>query len=891
MEGIMRTSGCLSRAALGAAFPLTSLLALAVAVPAQAGAQINASPWSERPQRFDLHRTDLDSGLTAFANQAGVQLVVNVAGIRGLSAHSVVGMFTRTEALRRLIGNQDVTVVWTARDTLAVRINRAVEPQADIGPTATAVPMAPVDNSADGTGDIVVTAQRREQRLQDVPISVSVASGSSVQKSNITTLEQLTARLPTVKISATPASDQLHIRGTGSGLNPGFEQSVATFVDGAYRGRARSSRAALFDVERVEVLKGPQTTFFGNNAIAGAFNITTRKPSKELGLNATALYSPSDGEYNLEAGVDLPLSPELRVRLSGRASGMDGYIRNTNLNEDGPHLRDMIGRVNIVWEPSPVITSTLRVDVIHNRDRGTYYAELLNCPADPVYGATRGLCAAYLAASGGKVDDQLNYRSASPDSFFRYDAEEIAFSNDIGLGDHILSLNTTYFHHKAENGSNLIPIPLPGLFGAPSLLPFYAPETLSQFTQEVRLTSPRGQDFEYMVGAYYLHGKLFSGNLVGYNFAPFGNLAGNGFPVNTPLDAITLMDQRENTVSVFGSATYHITPALRVSAGMRYSRVRKTASRSFEVGVSSGYPNFDGFIPAPPAAQPVAAAFVGNSILDYPVNRRVDDAFLPSMTVQYDVAPDAMVYASFSKGFKAGGFSGTTRDVFKPEKVDAYEVGLKSQFFNRALTVNVAAFLSNYKDLQEASQIVINNGATVVSVVGNSASSRAQGVELGASLRVSDNLNLHGEMAYLDSHYVSYKNAPCTVLGNLTPRCIQDLSGKKRPFAPKWSGSVGLTLTKPLQDAQITIDPVLNFSSRYHQQTFDPLFDQPGYAKIDLRFAVGKKDRGWELAVIGRNLTDEATAAFRNQIPTSPGTIIGIADRGRSVAIQFTIQR
>lgn len=886
----MRTSGYLYRAALAAAFHTTSLLAFVVSIPAQASAQINGSPRSEKPQRFDIRSTDLNSGLTEFANQAGVQLVVNVAEIRGLPAHPVVGMFGRTEALRRLIGDQDVIVTWPAPDTLAVRAIRAAEPRPDADPAA-ATPPASVDETAGGTGDIVVTAQRREQRLQDVPVSVSVASGAAIQRSNITTLEQLTAQLPVVKIAQTPASDQLHIRGTGSGLNPGFEQSVGTFVDGSYRGRARSSRAALFDVERVEVLKGPQTTFFGNNAIAGAFNITTRKPSGTFRTNAAALYSPSDGEYNLEAGADLPLSPELRVRLSGRASGMDGYIRNTTLNEDAPHLRDLIGRINIVWEPTATITSNLRFDVIRNRDRGTYSVELLNCPADPVYGATRGVCAAYLAASGGQVDDQLNYRSASPGSFFRYDAKEVAFSNDIGLGDQTLSLITTYFHHDAENGANLIPLPMKGLFGASSLLATTFPERFSQFTQEVRLTSPKGQDLEYMIGAYYLHGKLFSANLVGYNFAPFGNLTGNGFPVNTPLNTVTLMNQRENTVSVFGSATYHITPALRVSAGIRYSRVRKTAERSFQVGVSSGYPNFDNFIPAPSAAQPVAAALVGNSILDYPVNRRVDDAFLPSATVQYDVAPDSMVYASFSKGFKAGGFSGTTRDVFKPEKVDAYEVGLKSQFFDRALTVNLAAFLSDYTDLQEASQVIINNGATIVSVVGNSASSRAQGVELGTALRISENLSLRSEVAYLDSHYVKYSDAPCTVLGSLSAGCIQDLSGHKRVFAPKWSGSIGMTLTAPLPNAQITIDPVMSFTSRYHQQTFDPLFDQPGFAKIDLRVAVGNKDRGWELAVIGRNLTDKITAAFRNLIPTSPGTFVGLTDRARSVAVQFTIQR
>jgi len=751
-----------------------------------------------------------------------------------------------------------------------------------------AVPNVP-QGSADenGTGDIVVTAQRRTQNLQDVPISVTVTSGTALRRQNITNLEQLSVQLPAVKIAPTAASDQLHIRGAGSGLNSGFEQSVATFVDGIYRGRARSSRAALFDVDRVEVLKGPQTTFFGNNAIAGAFNITTRKPGDAFGYNATALYSPSDGEYNLEAGIDVPLENGLAVRFSGRASGMDGYIYNSSFNRDEPHLRDWIGRMNVVWRPSASVKSNLRVDVIRNRDRGTYSGELLNCPVPPGFGASRGQCAAYLAAAVGIVDDRLNYQSATGESLFRYDAAEVAFGNDITIGEHTMSLITGYFKHDAKAFSNTIPVPLPGVFGTPSPFPFISTESLSQFTQEVRITSPTGKRLEYMLGAYFLDGDVGFNYDAGFFFAPFSNIARNGFPTNTPVTTKNHTDQHERSLSLFGSATYHLSDALRISSGLRYTRVRKTGFRFQQAGASSGPPYFDNFVPAPISGQLAVLSLIGVPAADFPINRRVDDALLPSFTIQYDVARDVMMYGSYTKGFKAGGYSSSSRDIFDPEKVNAYELGLKSRFFDRSLTVNLALFLSDYLNLQEASQVLTGN--STISVVGNSASSRSKGVELGGALRISDNFSIRADAAYLDARYVDYRNAPCTTLAGLTPGCVQDLSGQRRAFAPEWSGSVGASLSAPVLGAQLKIEPTLAFSSSYKQQSFDPLYSQPAYAKVDLRVGLGNRERGWELAVIGRNLTDKVTAAFRNAVPTSPGSVLALPDRARSIAIQLTI--
>src|SRR6185312_14273182 len=238
--------------------------------------------------------------------------------------------------------------------------------------------------------EVVVTAQRREQRLQDVPVAVTVVSGKALAQQNITSLEAVSVRLPAVRIVSGPLTDYLNIRGVGSGQNAGFEQSVATFVDGLYRGRSKATRAALFDVDQVEVLKGPQTTFFGNNAIAGALNITPRKPDREFDYNFSAL-GGLYGEFQLQGGVSVPLTDTLAVRVAGRYNGSNGYVSNSFTGLSGPHTRELIGRVAVVWEPTDNFSSTLRFDRGRNRNLETYNAQLLNCPqgACGVFGGAR----------------------------------------------------------------------------------------------------------------------------------------------------------------------------------------------------------------------------------------------------------------------------------------------------------------------------------------------------------------------------------------------------------------------------------------------------------------------------------------------------------------------
>lgn len=729
-------------------------------------------------------------------------------------------------------------------------------------------------------------------------ISATVTSGEELEQRNIQNLQSLAYRLPSVRISTTPVADYVAVRGVASSLNLGFEQSVGTFVDGLYRGRSRSTRAALFDVERVEVLRGPQTTFFGNNAIAGAFNIATRKPSGTLEANAQAFYAPVGEEYSIEGGVSIPLNDNLAVRLAARQSGMDGYIENENLGTTEPHLNERIGRLSAVWQPSSSIETVVRLDLGQNRNRGILSNQILSCPPEPVYGAASGVCARYLAASGGSVDDELDRVSAANPSFFDYDFIEAEQSTTIDLGRNSLILTTGYFDHNYDLVNDVVPVPASmggSVIGTSQAVPARFLEDFEQFSQEVRFQSDESDRFEYMAGIYYSHSNLSVLGYQGFFQAPFGQIFGSGvYSPETPI-AVQISNREVATNwSIFGSATLHLAEAFRLNLGLRYSIVSKDATREASAGSSIDIPGPDNFVPGPPAFQNAALTGLGADIGDFAFNSRTDRELMPSVSVEYDLASDVMVYASYTHGFKAGGFSGYfSSSIFDPELVDAYEIGLRSQLFNRRLTFNLTAFYSDYTDLQETTTIILPSGGNR-QVVGNVAGSVSKGIELSTKLSIMPGLDLSADVSYLDATYTDYVSAPCTVLQqtlNGVP-CFQDLSGKRRAFAPEWSGSVAARYVYDISEAlQVRLSGSIYFTSMFFAQPLaDPELSQDGYTSFDARIGVGPGDGRWELALVGKNLSDTTIGSFWQPTPTSPGSYQAILDPPRSIGIQLSFK-
>jgi iron complex outermembrane recepter protein len=748
--------------------------------------------------------------------------------------------------------------------------------------------------SASGPSEIVVTARGREQRLLDVPVAVSVVSGADLERQDLRSLQDVTARLPNVRINNGTNTDVLVIRGVGSGANVGFEQAVGTFVDGVYRGRSRATRAALFDLDRVEVLRGPQTTFFGHNAVAGALNIITRKPGDEFSVNGSALYELEHGEYSLEAGVTAPVADSLSVRVAGRISGMDGYVRNVTLDRDGPRMRDAIGRISVRFAPTSNFTSDLRLDIARLRSRDAFPGEIVGCPPPAIYGEAGLACGQLLGSTSPEA--RFDFSASGRETYFNYDYTEAAWTNTLDMGGVTLTSITSYFEHENDAKIQLIPTPNVG-FGGSGILPTRNLEDFEQFSQEIRLQSDAGNTIDWMVGGYYAHGKLEARNRTGFHFVPFVLIVPGlttALAPNTPIGGRPTLSQRDDVYSVFGSLTWRATEALRVNLAARYSKVDKRGDRTMTWGIIDGElggPDGEAFTPFPLADQLAIGANRGVSMTNYPITRRSDDKFMPSVGIEYDLAPDLMAYATYSYGFKAGGYDASAQGgIYGPETVDAYELGLKGSFAGGRGTFSLALFRSDYSDLQETTILFTGTGESqrITAVTANAAGARVQGLELSGSLQAADWLRVNADIGYLDAKYTDFPNASCTVLGTAqNPNCVQDMSGKRRGYAPEWTGTLSANINLQLNDTlQLRIDPSLFFSSRYFMSaTADPLISQNGFAKVDLRVGVGPDDRRWELAVIARNLTDKATSSFIAPLPTSNGATIVYPDRPRSIAV------
>jgi iron complex outermembrane recepter protein len=861
---------------------------------------IAAAPGTFAQQRtFDLPAEPASRSLPEFAREARIELIAPGSRLRGVSTPALKGTYDVRVALDHLLAGTGLHVLAQdgERFTLGMLDERASTTAAPRRYAALVVPAPEPSAAANPEPEVapdvvVVSAQGRTQRLQDVPVSVSVASGEMLEKSDLRNLEEVSARLPDVKISTAPVSDFVTIRGVGSSLNPGFEQSVGTFVDGVYRGRSRSTRAALFDIDRVEILKGPQTTFFGNNTIAGAINITTRKPSDHLEENAQAFYAPNTGEYAAEAGASIPLTDDLAIRLAGKASGMDGYIRNSHLGEKGPHLSDKVGRISAKWTPISILETDARIDAGFQHDTGVFDAELIGCP--PTLGPAGGPCARYLAANNRVVDDVLNGRSEADPSFFYYDFVEGEINNRVSLGENALTFTTGYFHHHSHLFNDVLPIPANqggSVVGGPFSLTADLNEHYQQFSQEVRFVSPEDRTVSYIVGAYFSASQLRNQLLQGYYFAPLGVASGGQYGPTTPV--VNNIDNNENAQTKSGFAAVTIRPIdpLKINLGGRYTNVHKHAGRAAVVGTASGFATEDNFVPGSAATQarllPALATGVGNYATPY----RSDSRFLPTASIQYTLAPDVMAYVSYSKGFKAGGYAAMqNKSEFGPETVDDYEIGLKSAFLDRKVTFNITGFHSKYKDLQESTTVTLPGGIGT-QIVGNVAASTSKGIELGLTVQPIRPLLLNADVAYLNSQYDNYPNAPCTIVQSIgVTGCLQNLSGKRRAFAPAYSGNVGATWNQEVRnDYQASISTNVYFTTWFFQQPVaDPILSQAGFAKLDMRIAFGRRDDLWEVALVGKNLTNRLTASFR-QTTVSALSTQALADPPRSVGVQVTL--
>jgi outer membrane receptor protein involved in Fe transport len=735
--------------------------------------------------------------------------------------------------------------------------------------------------------DIVVTARARNESAQQVPISVAVVSGTAIAKSAVVTLADLSARLPSVKITEAAAGDQLFIRGVGSGLNPGFEQSVGTFVDGIYSGRGRQSAGQLLDVERVEVLKGPQSIYFGNNTIGGALNIATRKPGDEVEGFIQGSHEFVADEWDAQGAITLPATEKASLRVAGRYNDLGGWLRNTLLDRDEQQRRSYTFRGTAKLEPNESLTAILKVEHGHLYELGNLY-QTVNCPGVRGIAAPPNCSAAVASAASTGFEDSFDRNKqdgslgpyAAPqfdpaNKFHRQNSFDASMNLDWDAGGLTIQSITGYTWYKDYRNNVDNDFTPNDIFVVPRR------ETYRQFSQELRATSAKGQAIDYVFGVYLQDGHL---DLLD-QFST--TLAGGASP-----DTRDVQDQ--TTLSGFGALTWNIAPALRVTGGVRYSSVKKKDRHSVV------FYKLDHATPLTPANALVLNNAFG--FFESPEQRfgRRDSDLTPSVSVQWDVAPRVMAYGSYVEGFKAGGYDALLRlrptnaaafaDAisFDPERAQAWELGIKSRLADGRLLLNVALFRSDYRQLQ-----VSTFDGTAAFLVGNAGRARSQGVDGELRWTPTSRLSLGTTISYLDATYRNFTTAQCRFVNpRINPAapaaCIQ--SGEPLTYSPKWSGSAFVGYTVPLAgDLELRWDSSVNFTSRFFTAADnDPNTLQTGYAKIDGRIAIGPQGAGWEVALIGKNLTDKLTTGQANDLPLAAGSYFKLTERPRSIAMQLS---
>lgn len=707
-----------------------------------------------------------------------------------------------------------------------------------IGCAAPAMAQAPAETT--DTNEIIVTAQKREQNLQDVPISMEVVSGARLDDFNSNDIKSVMNYTPNVFVQSTAGNDVIYIRGFGSPpANFAFDQSVSLYVDGVYAGRSRQAQAPFFDLARVEVLRGPQGALFGKNTAAGAVSVVSAGPTKDFEGKLTANYNFDFKGTDFSGYLAGPITDTLGARLAMKVVNQDGYIRNLATNHDDPEVKQQLLRLTLKWEPSSNFDYTAKVEYA-NRDviGGITVSSPLTSGQNPH--RTRYLDKSALGNEGMATKSVM-----------------ISGTGNLSIGDYTLTSVTGYswFDANIVNGFDQT-IPNGGGTHTNNSVYNSFPERFEQVSQELRILSPTGRTFEFVAGVYYDHGKYRLDQLQGFNIL---NLFGS--PYFGRIDS--RFNQTAESYSVFGQGTLNLSDAFRVIGSLRYSHTSKDADFASRL------------VYGPFAIRPISSAVGSLS------EGNVD----PSATIQYDIAPRIMAYATFGRGSKSGGFVsntlGTTSGTFsfKPERSRNYEAGIKSTLLDGKLVANISVYDTQFKNLQ----VSVYQPATSSYLTGNAASATSKGIEGSLALYLSPNFDITASGAYQDVKYDDYPGAACLASQPLSvcnpaqtdrtqPNHVvnNNLAGYRVAYSSKYTGNVSAHGRFDFgDDLKLDITGVAAGRSKYfNSDNQSPIFGvQKGYVKLDLRVQLAAQDDSWFVAFVGKNLTNELTTGSAFNLP------------------------
>ncbi len=751
--------------------------------------------------------------------------------------------------------------------------------------------------------EVVVTAQKRAQKLEDVPISLTALNGAKLEEAGITSISGIADYTPSFNMTQTGIGTNIAIRGISSGVNQGFEQSAAMFVDGIHYGRAQLARAPFLDIERIEILRGPQSILFGKNSTAGAISIINAKPGDEFEGNVSLNYEPEFEGKEGRLVLSGPISDTVGGRLAILSRSNDGFIENTTLNRNESTDKDQVVRVTLDWKPTDTWDISLKLED-GSFDSNGRNIEVVKPVTNPALNPTNDpnpykTILSYLTAGSYLLDTTEDGMRQSNGDYSYNDTSNITLTAEHELEGMTLTSVTGY------NGYTYAELCDCDFTGAPGFN-IFSDEKYRQVSQEIRLVSDADQTISWIGGVFYQSSNIKFHDKV---FVPTNSVIATAV---SPLlrGASTQRDFNQDTslYAVFGQATWNISDTNRLILGGRYSSETKDADRA-QYHVS---PTGD-VLPLGTVNDPYNKLWVGFRVDPHSVKGdRKESGFDPQIIFQQDLNKTDRLYASYTTGFKSGGYDVRANSAptalgglypgdetngsweFQQENVKNYEIGGKFAFANGAAELNVAVFRSEFTDMQ-TSQF---DGSLSFNVT-NAGAAQVQGIEVDGRWALTDDLLLRGGVSYLDFEYTKFPNGQCAFGQAATTGSSCDQTGMRREFVPKSQGNVGVDYDINFANGwklASTLDFIFN-SGYFTTPSLDARFEQPSYNKINARIALSGFDEKWELALIGKNLTDESVITYANGLPVASVLTKGAGsgfyafyEPARSVAVQATVK-
>ncbi|MCB1680011.1 MAG: TonB-dependent receptor [Halioglobus sp.] len=713
--------------------------------------------------------------------------------------------------------------------------------------------------------EVLVTAQKRAQDIQDVPISITAFSGAYLEENGVKTVEDVARLTPnfTISNSSQQTNNRIAIRGIGSVGNSGIEPSVGVFIDGVYYPRPGAVIGQLLDIASFEVLRGPQGTLFGRNTPMGALNVTTNNPSYET----EGMVEIGYGDYDaLEVGgvFNTPFTDKIAGRLAVKYADRDGYGENILTGDEFGAREDTNIRGKVSFDLSDRLSVLVTADY-SEIDAGGGAIEVLNSTANPRLDGTLKA----LFGNGVTTRDSYDHDVSQEHLDDLHDEQSglaVDINYDFSNGIRLRSI-TAYREWEADVYESALRIPANMVLRDT----LYETETRSQ---EFQLISPGGETIDWVAGLFYYEEEYTIDQAfdAGEDYCTPTVAALVGGPQGALCDTLqqdrmveSLFTQDLDSIAVFGQATWNLSEAFTLTLGARYTKDEKDG-------------DFDQVVNNPFGA----LVRTNETVLGM---ERSDEKSTWFGNVNWFVTQDIMLFATASTGYKSGGFNseggnvalGEEKRIFGPEEASNFELGIKSTLLDGTMTANVTAYRTDLEDFQDR----LFDGLSFVVV--NAGEVRQQGVEADLAWAPLEQLSLRAGISYLDSEYLEFDNAP-----GLPGGPPQDLEGESKPYSPEWQSSLSADWSADLTGGtQWFVGASWSWIDEQNLggvSNNNPQSVQDAYSLVNARVGIRAASGDWSVTLFGNNLTDEDYCLTIYDQPF--GAQLGALDAAQNTMVQ-----